>query len=174
MANIFRIIPIVLFTFLAASCSSTSPDFTAYKDSTVFLGHGGVNRSIDGIEFWMDGSPDRKFRIIGVVSMKQEKGHSIPLPGMLNQLSQLPQMAQSSPESHLASEAKAHGGDAVIIIQPTHHKSDDSSNGLDFDNAAFEGGFRMAGRYPNTAISRKLTSLYMRMKVIGPFIEFLN
>jgi hypothetical protein len=99
-----------------------------------------VDRSVNGIDFWMDGSPDRKFRIIGVVSIKQEKGHSLPLPGMLNQLSQLPQMAQSSPESHLASEAKAHGGDAVIIIQPTHDKPDDSSNGPDFDNAAYGGG----------------------------------
>jgi hypothetical protein len=155
MANIFRIIPIVLFTFLAASCSSTSPDFTAYKDSTVFLGHGGVNRSIDGIEFWMDGSPDRKFRIIGVVSMKQEKGHSIPLPGMLNQLSQLPQMAQGSPESHLASEAKSHGGDAVIIIQPTHDKPDDSSNGPDFDNAAYGGGISNGGASTKHSRSRE-------------------
>jgi hypothetical protein len=138
MANILKISFLVLFAFLVASCSST--DFTAYKDNTVFLGHGGVDRSINGIEFWMDGSPDRKFRIIGVVNMKQEKSLSLPLPGMLSELSQLPQMAQGSPESHLASEAKAHGGDAVIIIQPTQDKTVDSNSGLDFDNAADGGG----------------------------------
>jgi hypothetical protein len=140
MANILKIISLIIFVFIAVSCSSTSTDFTAYKDNTVFLGHGGAVRSVDGIEFWMDGSPDRKFRIIGVVGMKQEKGQRLPLPGMLNTLTQLPQLAQSSPESHLASEAKAHGGDAVIIIQPTHDKPADSSGGTDFDNAAYGGG----------------------------------
>ena len=137
MANILKIISLIIFVFIAVSCSSTSTGFTAYKDNTVFLGHGGAVRSVNGIELWTDGSPDRKFRIIGVVSMKQEKGHSLPLPGMLNTL---PQLAQSSPESHLASEAKAHGGDAVIIMQPTHDKPADSSNGTDFDNAAYGGG----------------------------------
>jgi hypothetical protein len=120
---------------LLVSCSSTSTNFTAYKENTIFLGHGGAVRSVNGIEFWMDGSPDRKFKIIGVIAIKQGGGQRLPLPGMLNTITQLPQLAQSSPESHLASEAKAHGGDAVIIIQhnQTHNNNADSASGTDLD-----------------------------------------
>jgi hypothetical protein len=114
MAGIFRILVPVLAAFFLASCASTDKDFTAYKENTIFLGHGGMVRSERGIEIWTDGSPDREFRIIGVVAMKNSTGQKLPLPGMLSQLGQL---AQSSPESHLVSAAKAHGGDAVIIIQ---------------------------------------------------------
>jgi hypothetical protein len=138
MAGIFRILFPVLAAFSIASCASTDKDFTAYKDNTIFLGHGGVVRSESGIEIWTEGSPDREFRIIGVVAMKNSAGKSLPLPGMLSQLNQLGQLAQSSPESHLVSEARAHGGDAVIIIQSkqSHDIFASSESGTGGDNAA--------------------------------------
>lgn len=135
MAGICRILLPVLAACFLASCASTDKDFTAYKDNTIFLGHGGVVRSENGIEIWTDGSPDRRFRIIGVVAIKNSAGQKLPLPGILSQLGQL---AQSSPESHLVSEARAHGGDAVIIIQnqPSHDGFAGSESGTGGDNAA--------------------------------------
>ena len=115
MAGTLKIIMAMSSLIILASCASSDPEFTAYKDNTLFEGHGGVVRSVNGIELWMDGSPDRKFRILGVVVVKP--GTKFRLPGLLNELAQAGQSMQSSPESHLASEAKAHGGDAVIIIQ---------------------------------------------------------
>jgi hypothetical protein len=115
MASTLKIIMAVSCLIILASCASSDPEFTAYKDNTLFEGHGGVVRSVNGIELWTDGSPDRKFRILGVVAVKP--GTALRLPGPLNELAQAGQLIKSSPESHLASEAKAHGGDAVIIIQ---------------------------------------------------------
>ena len=159
---------LTVFVSLAASCSSTSTKFTPYKDNTVFLGQGGAVQSVNGIEFWMDGSPDRKFKIIGVIALKQEKGQKLPLPGMLNQLFQLSQLAESSPESHLASEAKAHGGDAVIIIQHNqpHEDSADSGSGTDSENAVYGGGNSNGAHQQNTAIRRKRTLSNMWWKAI--------
>ncbi len=138
MAGIFGILLPVLAAFFLASCASSGTDFTAYKDNTIFLGHGGAVRSENGIEIWADGSPDREFRIIGVISEKSSPGKKSPLPGMLGQLNQLGQLTQSSPESHLVSEAKAHGGDAIIIIQHPQSKESlaGSDSGTDEDNAA--------------------------------------
>jgi hypothetical protein len=134
-AGIFGILVPVLAVVVLESCASTDKDFTAYKDNTIFLGHGGVVRSESGIEIWTDGSPDRQFRIIGVVAMKKSAGQKLPLPGMLSQLGQF---AQSSPESHLVSEARAHGGDAVIVIQnqQSHDVFAGSDSGTGGDNAA--------------------------------------
>jgi hypothetical protein len=115
LAGTFKIIMTVSSLIILASCASHGPEFIAYNDNTIFEGHGGVVRSVNGIELWTDGSPDRKFRILGVIAVKQ--GTALKLPGLLNQLAQSGQLIQSSPESRLAAVAKAHGGDAVIIIQ---------------------------------------------------------
>jgi hypothetical protein len=138
--EIIKIISLVSSVFIVVSCSSTSTHFTAYKDNTIFQGHGGAVRSINGIELWTDGSPDRKFRIIGVIAIEQGNGQG--LSGMLNQWTQFQQFAQASPESHLASEAKAHGGDAVIIIQhnQTHGSFADPGSLAEMDSGADEGG----------------------------------
>jgi hypothetical protein len=139
MADILKTVFLMLPVFIVASCSSTSTHFTAYQDNTIFQGHGGVVRSVNGIEFWTDGSPDRKFKIIGVIASKQGTGQR--LPGMLNQLTQLQQLVQSSPESHLAAEAKAHGGDAIIIIphNRTHENFADSRSVTEMDDSANAG-----------------------------------
>jgi hypothetical protein len=136
MAGTLKIIIAVSSLIILGSCASSSPEFTAYKDNTVFEGHGGVVRSVNGIELWTDGSPDRKFRILGVVVVKP--GTKFRLPGLLNELAQAGQSIQSSPESHLASEAKAHGGDAVIIVQNgrKHDSSSDPESGTGAGNEA--------------------------------------
>lgn len=138
MTGVFRIFLPVLAAFYVASCASSGTDFTAYNDNTIFLGHGGIVRSAGGIEIWTDGSPDREFKIIGVIAIKNSSGMRLPLPGMLSQLNQLGQLAQSSPESHWVSEARAHGGDAVILIQPpqSHHGFAGSESGTGEDNGA--------------------------------------
>jgi hypothetical protein len=136
MARALKIIMAVSSLIILVSCASSGPEFTAYKDNTIFEGHGGVVRSVNGIELWTDGSPDRKFRILGVVAVKQ--GTTLRLPGLLDTLAQSAQWMQSSPESHLASEAKAHGGDAVIIIQISrqHAGFSDPESGTGADNEA--------------------------------------
>ena len=136
MAGTLKIIAAVSSMSILTSCASSDSEFTAYKDNTLFEGHGGVVRSVNGIELWTDGSPDRKFRILGVVVVNQKNAPR--LPGLLNELAQSEQLIQGSPESHLASEAKAHGGDAVIIIQNgrKHDGFFDQESGTGTDNEA--------------------------------------
>ena len=136
MGGTLKMIMAVSSLIILASCASSDPEFTAYKDNTLFEGHGGVVRSVNGIELWTDGSPDRKFRILGVVVVKP--GTKFRLPGLLNELAQAGQSMQSSPESHLASEAKAHGGDAVIIVQNgrKHDSASDPESGTGSGNEA--------------------------------------
>jgi hypothetical protein len=136
MAGTLKIIMAVSSSIFFISCASHGPEFTAYNDNTIFEGHGGVVRSVNGIELWTDGSPDRKFRILGVIAVKQ--GTALKLPGLLNQLAQSGQLIQSSPESRLAADAKAHGGDAVIIIQNrrNHDGFSDRESGTGTDNEA--------------------------------------
>jgi hypothetical protein len=136
MAGTFKIVMAVSSLIILGSCVSHGPEFTAYNDNTIFEGHGGVVRSVNGIELWTDGSPDRKFRILGVIAVKQET--ALKLPGLLNQLAQSGQLTQSSSESRLAAEAKVHGGDAVIIIQNrrNHDVFSDPENGTGAGNEA--------------------------------------
>jgi hypothetical protein len=156
MAGILKIIMTVLSLVILVSCASPDPEFTAYKDNTLFEGHGGVVRSVNGIELWMDGSPDRKFKILGVVVVKP--GTKFRLPGLLNELAQAGQLMQSSPESHLASEAKAHGGDAVIIIQNgrKHASFSDPESGTGAGNEADnEAGFSQGETSPKHGHARE-------------------
>lgn len=37
------------------------------KSFGVVDGHGGAVRSIDGVDFWAFGAPDRRYRVVGVV-----------------------------------------------------------------------------------------------------------
>jgi hypothetical protein len=54
---------------------------------------------VDGIDFWENGEPDRKFQILGVVDDKRGEGI----------------ISRSGKDSALAKIAKEHGGDAVVL-----------------------------------------------------------
>lgn len=117
---------VTIATVFLTSCSSTQ--FTEYKSSEVYQGRGGSVRTVNGIEIWSVGLPERKFKVIGVVDDTQRdamNGNGL-LTGMLQQ-----SMQSSSRDSHLASQAKVHGGDAVIIM-----KQSDSLKGYNISGNA--------------------------------------
>jgi hypothetical protein len=91
---------ILLFGHSIASAS----EFVAYEGrDAVQQGNGGEKKSVNGVDFWSNGAPPRKFKIIGYVTDSRLKSGLI---GMIR---------MSGRNSSIAKEAKKAGGDAVIL-----------------------------------------------------------
>lgn len=78
-------------------CASTK--FHPYVGAKPIVGRGGAPEHIEGIDMWIEGTPSRKFIIIGIIQ-DERPGGRIPM-AMRNQ-----QVAQT---------AKINGGDGVLI-----------------------------------------------------------
>lgn len=87
---------ILLGATLALSACAT--DYYSYSGSPVYVGQGGASKNVNGIDFWVLGTPPRKFRIIGYIEDSRKRG--------------LIEMATR--DSNVAAKAKAAGGDGVI------------------------------------------------------------
>jgi hypothetical protein len=124
MTSLLKTIPLIICAFLFASCSTNTTQFTKFQGNDIMLGHGGVERSFNGIDIWTYGSPDRKFKVIGVIDETPNQGN-----GFMNTMKQL---SAKSMDSQLASAAKLHGGNAVIIILGENERDifGDSDNAL--------------------------------------------
>jgi hypothetical protein len=95
-----------LFVALVLLCGCSTPAFTEYNGSEVFQGTGGEEQNIDGIEFWENGEPARKYRILGVLA----EGHDNYRPGDFSNF------FHSDRDSAVAKAAREHGGDAVVFV----------------------------------------------------------
>jgi hypothetical protein len=92
--------PLLAILIFLNGCSS--PKFTKYSGSEIFQGTGGgTMRTIDGIQFWEHGEPDRKYKILGVIDHSHKHGH---LPSF------------GSTDSTIAKVARERGGDAVMLV----------------------------------------------------------
>jgi hypothetical protein len=87
-----------LFSGLVTSCSSTK--FMEYRGPNIVQGKGGTLRVVDGVDFWENGDPDRKYKILGVID--DSRGD-----GLISRIGK---------DSDIANKAKEYGGDAVIFI----------------------------------------------------------
>ncbi|HEX3699316.1 MAG TPA: hypothetical protein VHV27_01450 [Phenylobacterium sp.] len=94
--------------FAACAMFSTQaiagPEFLSYEGpDAVQTGKGGEKKIVAGVDFWMDGTPARKFQVLG--SLRDQR-HETGLFGAIR---------MSSYETDIAKAAKAAGGDAVIL-----------------------------------------------------------
>jgi len=89
---------------LAAGPAIASTQFLAYEGrDAVHEGQGGEKKVVDGVDFWMGGSPPQRFQVLG--SITDERWES-GLYGLM-QMSRL--------EHDIAKAVRAAGGDAVIV-----------------------------------------------------------
>jgi hypothetical protein len=88
----------VLCTLL---CSCADTQYYTYSGSRVCQGAGGAARSIDGIDFWIEGSPAKRFQVIGVIT-DDRRGSRI---------------AMALRNGVIAKLAKQNGGDAVMLAR---------------------------------------------------------
>lgn len=80
-------------------------DFTAYEGKDAIQeGQGGAKKTVDGIDFWSNGAPPRKFKLLGFIDDRRQKTGLIGMARM------------SGLESSIAKQAKKVGGDAVILV----------------------------------------------------------
>lgn len=50
------------------SAATFADDFKAYEGkNTTFDGNGGEKTTVDGIDFWANGAPPRKFKLLGYI-----------------------------------------------------------------------------------------------------------
>jgi hypothetical protein len=116
-----KLLSALLFTMVLL-CGCSSVKFTEYHGSTVFQGKGGALRSVDDVEIWEDGEPDRKYKILGFV--EESRGHRVPL-GRISRLFS----NSSDSDSAIVKAAHKHGGDAVIIVGGSQEPASDEGYG---------------------------------------------
>ena len=94
----------VAAALLAGPAARAGTGFLTYDGwESVQQGRGGEKKVLDGVDFWMAGSPPRRFKILGTIEGARRKGG---LVGMVS---------FSSPEDAVAKQTLAVGGDAVIL-----------------------------------------------------------
>jgi hypothetical protein len=92
---------IVLFVLTALLSGCASTDYKVYEGrNTVFEGEGGTRTTINGIDFWENGEPPRKFKLMGIIE-DERPGGIIPMARL---------------KGDIAKKAKEQGADAVIIL----------------------------------------------------------
>lgn len=104
MVNTMRRI-VLLAALLAVSMAAYALDFKRYygRDAVV-EGQGGEMESIEGVDYWTNGDPPRRYEIIGYI---EDRRHASGLVGKMR-LKSLPKQ--------VAKMAKENGGDAVIMV----------------------------------------------------------
>lgn len=96
MKNVY-VTALAVLALLTISCSKTK--FTAYRGHAIVDGKGGTVRVVDGIDFWENGQPDRKYRILGVIDDFRGEGLFVPRK-----------------DPAIAKIARENGGDGVILV----------------------------------------------------------
>jgi hypothetical protein len=96
---------VALISALSASTPSASaPEFLSYEGkNAVHQGEGGEKKTVDGIDFWSNGAPPRRFKVLGSLT---DRRHKTGLVGMVR---------MSGLDSDIAKAAKSAGGDGVIL-----------------------------------------------------------
>lgn len=84
---------------LFSLCASCSTNYYTYSGSGIYQGRGGASKNVDGVDIWLDGSPPRKFKIIGYITDSRPGG---PLPMAMR-------------DSDLAAAARKNGGDGILL-----------------------------------------------------------
>ena len=99
MKNITSTISVAIVALLLSGCASVN--FTPYRSSEILQGKGGSIRVVKGIDFWENGVPDQKYKIIGIIDYK---GKDKPIQNV-------------SKDGKIAKKCKQYGGDGVILIE---------------------------------------------------------
>ena len=114
-----------IIVVLLTGCTSPKLTFKEYQGAGVFQGRGGAERPVDGIDFWDTGTPYRKYKMLGMIDV---------IPAHNKPAESTEDAKPPSPlemESAIASIARRHGGDAVIIVDggPAPSRTEDGQSG---------------------------------------------
>lgn len=94
-----RLIIFIMLALSLAGCATV--DFQPYEGkNNLYEGEGGTKVVVDGIDFWANGSPPRKYSIIGMVV--SEIGNGVGDEAIIR--------------SSVAGEVRKQGGDAAVQV----------------------------------------------------------
>ena len=94
-------IPLLITAVIMLLTGCASTEFQAFEGKTsIFEGRGGTKTLVDGVEFWENGEPPRKFRLLGIISDERPAG-IIPMASL---------------KKDIAKKAKDQKADAVILL----------------------------------------------------------
>lgn len=106
-------IAVVLIGLLLAACAHT--EYKEFDGGSAFLeGKGGTKVVVDGMEFWDNGDPPRRYKVIGIIE-DERPGGLVPMASL---------------RSDMVSKAKAAGGDAVVQLSSDSQISGFINNGM--------------------------------------------
>lgn len=120
-------------------------------------GEGGTKKVIEGVDFWANGEPPRKYQLLGFVEDTRHKS------GLIGKIS------MSSLETDVAATAKKAGGDAVILVAAEAEivgAVRNSFGGGQANVSAFGNSARVNGSGWNTGISSAVKKQHSRYAVV--------
>ena len=129
----------ILITFAAAvltGCVSTN--YSTFEGGGVIEGTGGTKKTVEGVDIWDNGSPPRKYKIIGIID--DDRPDSL--------------ISRSMQNKALVKKAKEAGGDAIIMVESKSEVVGSTNSGsaqIYGDNINYQGS--------STAVRRKTTKV---------------
>lgn len=114
---------IVVITGLLCGCSGIK--YTEYHGNEVLQGPVGTPRNVDGIDFWENGIPGRKYKILGILANGSKK--RLPLGRLTQGFSGSGD--RDDRDAAIAKAAHKHGGDAVVLVSGGGGQSDAGDSG---------------------------------------------
>lgn len=124
-----KAIALLLISAALAGCASTK--YKEYVGGKEVVGTGGAREMIDGMEVWSEGTPNRKFRVVGIID-DERPGGLIP---------------RATRMSDIVKKAKESGGDAIIVYNEGSQVAGFINNSFGSSTANFSGN---AYTYGNT------------------------
>ena len=101
----FRRSVAIVLLFLSVGSAIAAPHFKRYYAKDPFFeGTGGEMELVEGVEVWTNGTPPRRFELLGYL---EDKRHETGLVGKIRMAGLLKAVAKA---------ARANGGDAVILV----------------------------------------------------------
>lgn len=96
-----KAVAILLAGLMLGGCGAYEPEFERYvRPGGVTKGTGGTVATVEGVDFWQDGTPPRRYRMVGEI----QEGWRYP--GM-----------DRVEMKRVAPVVKAHGGNATVYIK---------------------------------------------------------
>lgn len=94
-----------MVAMVGLSIPAFASDFVVYEGKDAIReGNGEEKKPVDGIDFWANGAPPKKFKILGYIEDTRRQS------GLIGKL------RMSGLDSSVAKQAKGAGGDAVIVV----------------------------------------------------------
>jgi hypothetical protein len=89
----------IILIATVAILTGCSTNYFDYSGSKPIIGRGGASTTLNGVDLWIEGTPPRKFQIIGVITDNRPGG---PIP-------------MAARNGQIAALVKKKGGDAALM-----------------------------------------------------------